>query len=73
MTIREYFENMVEEGTDWEEVNEIEQTIYQCWMDDALDFESWAIENGIDLKATETVLGMEVLVTELWGMDMCGD
>jgi len=73
MTIREYFDNM-RETMDWEEVAEIEYTIYHRWMEeDALDFENWARENGIDLTATEEVMGMTILVTELWGMDMCGD
>ena len=76
MTIREYFDNMVTENMtdeDWDEIYEVENTIYHCYEDDYEDFAMWAIENGIDLEATEVVLGEEILVTTLWAWDMCGD
>lgn len=76
MTIREYFDNMATENMtneDWDEIYEVENTIYHCYEDDYEDFAMWAIENGIDLEATETVLGEEIRVTTLWAWDMCGD
>jgi hypothetical protein len=75
MTIREYFDNMMKGLTDEEmdEVFDLENTIYQCYEDDYDDFCIWAIENGIDINATETV-GRDVIpVLTLWAWDMCGD
>lgn len=68
MTIREYIETL-----DEEEMDEIAETLYHCYEEDFDDFSMWAVENGIDLDATETVLGQEVLVLTLWAYDMCGD
>jgi K+/H+ antiporter YhaU regulatory subunit KhtT len=68
MTIREYIDTLDEEERD-----EIAETLYHCMEDDFDDFSMWAIENGIDLDATETVLGQEVPVLTLWAYDMCGD
>lgn len=76
MTIREYFDNMIHDNMteeDWTEISEIEETMYACYEDDFDDFSMWAIENGIDLDATETVLGEAVPVLTLWAWDMCGD
>lgn len=66
MTIREYFDSIDEEERD-----EIAETLYACSQEDWEDFEMWAIENGIDLTATDPVTGE--YVTVLWGWDMCGD
>lgn len=71
MTIREYFEQMITEGTDWEEVAEISHTLYECSQDDWEDFAMWAIENGIDLDARDEETN-ELVVT-LWQWDECGD
>lgn len=68
MTIREYFETL-----DEEEREEIEYTMYQISQDDPEDFESWCLETGIDMTATERVLGADVPVIILWSYDMCGD
>lgn len=68
MTIREYIDTIDEEERD-----EIAETLYACYEDDFDDFCAWAIENGIDIHATETVLGQEVSVLILWAYDMCGD
>lgn len=76
MTIREYFDNMIHDNMteeDWTEISEIEETVFNCYEDDFEDFSMWAIENGIDLDATETVLGEAVPVLTLWAYDMCGD
>lgn len=76
MTIREYFDNMIHDNMteeDWDELWEIEDTLFHCYEDDFEDFATWAIENGIDLDATETVLGAAVPVLTLWAYDMCGD
>lgn len=76
MTIREYFDNMIHDNMteeDWTEISEIEETMFNCYEDDFEDFSMWAIENGIDLDATETVLGEAVPVLTLWAYDMCGD
>lgn len=76
MTIREYFDNMIHDNMteeDWTEISEIEETVFNCYEDDFEDFSVWAIENGIDLDATETVLGEAVPVLTLWAYDMCGD
>lgn len=72
MNIREYFENLML-TEDFDEVMEMEYTIYENWQSDELDFESWAVENGIDINATEEVNGVEILVITLWGWDMEGD
>jgi hypothetical protein len=68
MTIREYIDTIDEEERD-----EIAETLYACYEDDFDDFCAWAIENGIDIHATENVLGQEVSVLVLWAYDMCGD
>lgn len=68
MTIREYIDTIEEEERD-----EIEATLYACYEDDFDDFCMWAIENGIDINATKTVLGEAVPVLTLWAWDMCGD
>lgn len=76
MTIREYFDNMITDNMseeDWEEIWETEDTMFACYEDDYEDFCIWAIENGIDLTATQTVLGEEVLVLTLWAYDHCED
>lgn len=76
MTIREYFDNMIHDNMteeDWTEIYEIEETMFNCYEDDFEDFSMWAIENGIDLDATETILGEAVPVLTLWAYDMCGD
>ena len=76
MTIREYFDNMIHDNMteeDWDELYETEETLFHCYEDDFEDFAMWAIENGIDLDATEIVLGATVPVLTLWAYDMCGD
>lgn len=76
MTIREYFDNMIHDNMteeDWDEISEVEEIVFNCYEDDFEDFSMWAIENGIDLDATETVLGEAVPVLTLWAYDMCGD
>lgn len=76
MTIREYFDNMIHDNMteeDWTEIYETEETMFNCYEDDFEDFSMWAIENGIDLDATEIVLGEAVPVLTLWAYDMCGD
>lgn len=66
MTIYEYIETIDEEERD-----EFAATLYAISQDDWEDFESYAIENGIDLTATDSVTGE--YFTVLWGWDMCGD
>lgn len=66
MTIYEYLETIDEEERD-----EIAATLYQISQDDWEDFESYAIENGIDLTAVDPATGE--YFTTLWGWDMCGD
>lgn len=76
MTIREYFDNMIHDNMteeDWDEISETEETVFNCYEDDFEDFSMWAIENGIDLDATEIVLGEAIPVLTLWAYDMCGD
>ena len=76
MTIREYFDNMITANMteeDWTELWETEDTLFACYEDDYDDFCMWAIENGIDIEATETVNGHEISVLTLWAWDMCGD
>ena len=68
MTIREYIDTIDEEERD-----EIAFTLYQISQDDPEDFECWAIENGIDIEATEEIFGEAVPVLTLWAYDMCGD
>lgn len=69
MTIREYFDRMIEEGCELEEIGEMEQTIFHCMEEDFDDFSMWALENGIDLDAEED----GTLVLTLWSWDVCGD
>lgn len=69
MTIREYFDRMIAEDYELEEVAELEQTAFHCMEDDYDDFSMWAIENGIDLNAEED----GELVLTLWAWDVCGD
>lgn len=69
MTIREYFDRMISEDYDLEEVAELEQTTFRCMEEDYDDFAMWAIENGIDLDAEED----GELVLTLWAWDVCGD
>ena len=66
MTIREYFETLTEEDRE-----ATEMMMYITSQEDPEDFESWALENGIDLDATDPVSGE--YVTVLWSWDMCGD
>lgn len=69
MTIREYFDRMIAEDYELEEIAELEQTAFRCMEDDYDDFSMWAIENGIDLDAEED----GELVLTLWAWDVCGD
>lgn len=69
MTIREYFDRLIAEDYDLEEVAELEQTTFRCMEEDYDDFAMWAIENGIDLDAEED----GELVLTLWAWDVCGD
>ena len=66
MTIREYIDTIDEEERD-----EFAATLYAISQDDWDDFESYALENGIDLAAVDPVTGEYVTVE--WGWDMCGD
>ena len=65
MTIREYINSI-----DEEERNEIAETLFACYEADFEDFCMWAIENGIDLEATEIEGGIEFTVLSLWALDM---
>ena len=69
MTIREYFDRMIAENYELEEIAELEETAFHCMEDDFDDFTMWAIENGIDLDAEED----GELVLTLWAWDVCGD
>ena len=69
MTIREYFDNLINEGYDLFEIAELEQTTFRCMEADFDDFTMWAVENGIDLNAEE---GGDLALT-LWAWDVCGD
>lgn len=69
MTIREYFDRMIAEDYELEEIAEMEQTMLHCMEEDFDDFSMWAIENGIDLDAEED----GELVLTLWAWDVCGD
>lgn len=69
MTIREYFDRMIAEDYELEEIAELEETAFHCMEDDFDDFTMWAIENGIDLDAEED----GELVLTLWAWDVCGD
>lgn len=66
MTIREYIDTIDEEERD-----EISETLYACSQEDWDDFEMWALANGIDLTARDSITGE--YETVLWGWDMCGD
>lgn len=66
MTIYEYFETIAEEDRD-----ELMETLYAISQDDPEDFESYMIENGVDLTAVDPRTGE--YYTILWGWDMCGD
>ena len=68
MTIREYIDTIDEEERD-----EIAETLFHCYEDDYDDFCMWALENGIDIDATEEIFGEAVPVLTLWAYDMCGD
>lgn len=70
MTIREYFDRMIAEDYDLEEIAELEQTTFHCMEEDFDDFTMWAVENGIDLDA-ENEDGD--LILTLWAWDVCGD
>ena len=70
MTIREYFDRMIEEDYDLEEIAELEQTTFHCMEEDFDDFAMWAIENGIDLDAKDEDGD---LILTLWAWDVCGD
>lgn len=69
MTIREYFDRMIAEDYDLEEVAELEAVAFRSMEEDFEDFSMWAIENGIDLDAEED----GELVLTLWAWDVCGD
>lgn len=75
MTIREYFDSLTATATadEMDEIFEMEDTLFHCYEDDFEDFSSWAIENGIDLTATATVMGEEIPVLTLWAWDHCED
>ena len=76
MTIREYFNNMYDAATtdeEFDEVNELERVMYNVLIDNEDDFTTWAIEEGIDLTATEIIMGEEYLVLTTWCWDVCGD
>jgi len=72
MTIREYFETIYA-TEDFDDAADYERTIYGCYEEDFDDFTMWAVENGIDLTATEEILGETVPVLTAWAWDMCGD
>lgn len=69
MTIREYFDRMIDEDYELEEVAELEAVAFRTMEEDFDDFTMWAIENGIDLDAEED----GELVLTLWAWDVCGD
>ncbi len=69
MTIREYFNNMIENDYELDEIGELEQTVLHIMEEDPDDFTMWALENGIDPTAEED----GELVTTLWVWDVCGD
>jgi hypothetical protein len=71
MTIREYFDRMIDEDYDLNEIAELEQTTFRCMEEDFDDFAMWAIENGIDLNARDK--DMDETVLTLWAWDVCGD
>ena len=69
MNISEYFGNLVKNARDDEELDEIfelESVMYRVLEENELDFENWAHEEGIDLKATKKVCNGEELVLTLW-------
>lgn len=69
MTIREYFDRLIAEDYELEEIAELEAVAFHSMEEDFEDFSLWAIENGIDLDAEED--GERVLT--LWAWDVCGD
>lgn len=69
MTIREYFDRLIDADYDLDEIAELEQTTFHCMEDDFDDFTMWAVENGINLDAEED----GELVLTLWAWDVCGD
>lgn len=69
MTIREYFDRLIAEDYELEEVAELEAVAFRTMEEDFEDFSLWAIENGIDLDAEED----GELVLTLWAWDVCGD
>ncbi len=69
MTIREYFDRMIAEDYELEEIAELEAVAFRTMEEDFDDFTMWAIENGIDLDAEED----GELVLTLWAWDVCGD
>lgn len=76
MTIREYIDSLTtidSTAEEEQEAYELEQTLFACYEDDYDDFCMWALENGIDVDATEIVNGEEIPVTTLWAWDVCGD
>ena len=73
MNINEYFDNLIFNSRDEEEMDEImeiERAMYHVLEDNELDFENWAHEEGIDLTAKKVVLGQEIPVLTLWCWDM---
>ena len=76
MTIREYFDNMYDATTtdaEFDEVTELQNVMYNVLVENEDDFTIWADEEGIDLTATEIIMGEEYLVLTTWCWDMCGD
>ena len=76
MTIREYFDNMYDAATtdaEFDEVTELQNVMYNVLVENEDDFTVWADEEGIDLTATEMIMGEEYLVLTTWCWDMCGD
>lgn len=76
MNIKEYFYNLYSKTnseSEWNWVSEYEEATYQMFEEGSeADIDLWAEKCGVDLEATDIVLGEPILIITLWGWDMEG-
>lgn len=73
MTIREYFDNILNTTDDFDAYCEAQDALYSALDDEDFDLQAWADERGVDLTATQMVGGEAIRVFTLWCWDMDED
>lgn len=72
MTIREYFDNILNTTDDFAAYCDAQDELYTLCENEDFDLQAWADEHGVDLTATKLVHGEEIPVVTLWFWDMEG-